>query len=163
MNKILLFVLTFSFYAGTVTLTPLVTASEVESINRLEEKNIEQKFKELSDEWQRQFVEAVNDFLEKELKHLRGEKEVPKESLRSQIEKYEAKLKSEPKNPETYFSLARLYDQKEEGASAIIYTKKAEEIFVERQDVKGVAEARRSLRHYFNKYDYQPEDFELAK
>jgi hypothetical protein len=29
--------------------------------------------------------------------------------------------------------------------------------------VKGTAEARRSLRHYFEKYDYQPEDFELAQ
>jgi len=163
MKTIFFFVLTFSFYVGTAIPTPLATASEIESVNMPEEKNIEQKFKELSDEWQRQFVDAVNEFLEKELKQLKDKKEEPKESLRLQIEKYEKELKSGPKNPETYFSLARLYDQKGEGASAIIYTKKAEEIFVARQDVKGVAEARRSLRHYFNKYDYKPEDFELSK
>jgi cytochrome c-type biogenesis protein CcmH/NrfG len=163
MKKIISFVLTFSFYLGAAMLTQGAIASEVEPVNMQDEKNIEQKFMELSDELQKQFIDAVNEFLEKELKHLKSKNEVPRESLRSQIEKYEKELTSEPKNPETYFSLARLYDQKGEGASAIIYTQKAEEIFLERQDVKGVAEARRSLRHYFNKYDYKPEDFELNK
>jgi cytochrome c-type biogenesis protein CcmH/NrfG len=163
MKKIFFFVLTFSFYVGAAMLTQVAIASEVEPVNMQNEKNIEQKFMELSDELQKQFIDAVNEFLEKELKHLKSKNEVPRESLRSQIEKYEKELTSEPKNPETYFSLARLYDQKGEGASAIIYTQKAEEIFLERQDVKGVAEARRSLRHYFNKYDYKPEDFELNK
>ncbi len=163
MKTILFFVLTVSFYVGLAMPVPRATASEVEPVNLLEEKNIEKKIKQLSDEWQRQFVEAVNDFLENELQQLRDKKEVPKESLRSQIKKYEKELEGEPKNPETYFSLAKLYDQKGEGASAIINTRKAEEIFIERQDVKGVAEARRSLRYYFNKYDYKPEDFELPK
>lgn len=163
MKTICFFVLTFSFYIGVEILTPVSTASELELAGTLKEKNIEQKFKELSDEWQKQFVDAVNEFLEKELKHLKGNKEEPKESLHLQIEKLEKELKSGPKNPETYFSLARLYDQKGEGGSAIIYTQKAEEIFLERQNVKGVAEARRSLRHYYNKYGYKPEDFELAK
>jgi hypothetical protein len=163
MKKIFFFVLIFSLLIGTGTQVPMAIASEVEPVNMQNEKNIEQKFMELSDELQKQFIDAVNEFLEKELKHLKNKNEVPRESLRSQIEKYEKELTSEPKNPETYFSLARLYDQKGEGASAIIYTQKAEEIFLERQDVKGVAEARRSLRHYFNKYDYKPEDFELNK
>jgi len=163
MKTMSFFVVTLSFYVGVAMLTPLATASDVEPATTLEEKNIEQKFKELSDAWQRQFVEAVNDFLEKELKNLKGKKEEPQKNLGQQIEKFREELKREPKNPETYFSLGRLYDQKGEGANAIIHTKKAEEIFVEKQDVKGVAEARRNLRHYFKKYGYQPEDFKLSK
>ena len=68
MKTIFCYVLTFSFYLGTAMATPLVTANEVESVYRFEDKNIEQKFKDLSDEWQRQFVEVINNFLEKELK-----------------------------------------------------------------------------------------------
>ena len=162
MKKIFFFALTISFCLITASRTPLAVASELESVNILEEKNIEQKIRDLSDEWQRQFVEAVNDFLEKELNRLREKKGEPQENLGHQIEKFEEDVKRGSKNPETYFSLGRLYDQKGDGASAIIYTKKAEEIFVENEDVKGVAEARRSLRNYFKKYDYKPKDFELT-
>jgi len=166
MKKLFFSVLMVFFFVWIAATAPMSAASDVESVNMLEEKNIEQKFKELSDHWQRQFVEAVNDFLEKELKNFKDNKDkkkTPQENLSHQIEKFEKELKRDPENPETYFSLGRLYDEKGEGASAIVNLKKAEEIFLERKDVKGVAEARRSLRRYFNKYDYKPEDFELDK
>ena len=65
MKKIFFFALAISFCVMTASRTPLAVASELEAVNILEEKNIEQKIRDLSDEWQRQFIEAVNDFVVK--------------------------------------------------------------------------------------------------
>lgn len=161
MKKNFLFLLVVSAFVMTTTLTPLATATEAERVNILEERNIEHKIQELSEEWQRHFVDAVNQFLERELKRLRKDREEPREGLGGQIEKFKQEIKRGSNDPETYFSLAELYDRMEDGANAIINAKKAEKIFVEQKNVRGTAEARRSLRHYFEKYDYKPEDFEL--
>ncbi|VAX28749.1 hypothetical protein MNBD_NITROSPINAE05-690 [hydrothermal vent metagenome] len=142
---------------------PWATAIAVERVNILEEQNIEQKIHELSEEWQRHFVDSVNHFLEKELTRLRKDKAEPKEGVKNQIEKYQAELKQGSRDPETFIALARLYDRMQDGAGAIINAKKAEEIFVNQKNVKGTAEARRSLRQYFEKYNYKPEDFDLEK
>jgi len=157
------FLLAFFSFVILPTLTPLATATEAERVNILEEHNIEQKIQELGEEWQRHFVEAVNNFLENELERLRKNKEEPSEGLDGQIEKYEQKVKLGANDPDTFFSLAGLYDRMKDGSNAIINAKKAEKIFVEQKNVKGAAEARRSLRHYFEKYDYKPEDFELTQ
>ena len=158
MKKIFFFLSAFFLLVMTV---PLATATE--RVNILEEQNIEQKIQELSEEWQRHFVDAVNHFLEKELTRLRKNKVEPNEGLEGKIEKYQDEIKHGSRDPETFISLAKLYDRMQDGANAIINAKKAEKIFVEQKNVKGTAEARRSLRHYFEKYDYQPEDFELAQ
>ncbi|MCH8313099.1 MAG: hypothetical protein IID17_08960 [Nitrospinae bacterium] len=163
MKKNFLFLLAFSAFVMTTTLTPLATATEAERVNILEEHNIEQKFQELSEEWRRHFVDAVNHFLERELERLRKDREEPRESLDGQIERYEEEIKRGSNDPETFFSLAELYDRVEDGANAIINAKMAEKIFVQQKNVRGAAEARRSLRHYFAKYDYKPEDFELIQ
>jgi hypothetical protein len=158
MKKLFFFLSALFLLVMTV---PLATATE--RVNILEEQNIEQKIHELSEEWQRHFVDAVNHFLEKELTRLRKNKAEPKEGLTGQIEKYQDEIKHGSRDPETFFALARLYDRMQDGAGAIINAKKAEKIFVDQKNVKGTAEARRSLRHYFEKYNYKPEDFELAQ
>ena len=158
MKKIFFFLSALFLLVMTV---PQVTATE--RVNILEEQNIEQKIHELSEEWQRHFVDAVNHFLEKELTRLRKNKAEPKEGLTGQIEKYQDEIKHGSRDPETFFALAKLYDRMQDGAGAIINAKKAEKIFVDQKNVKGTAEARRSLRHYFEKYNYKPEDFELAQ
>ncbi len=157
MKKISNFLSAFLLFIMTV---PSITVAE--GVNILEEQNIEQKIQELSEEWQRHFVDAVNHFLEKELTRLRKNKEEPRENLKGQIEKYNDEVKHGSNDPETFLSLARLYDQMKDGANAIIYAKKAEKIFMSQKNVKGTAEARRSLRHYFEKYSYKPEDFEIT-
>jgi len=155
----------FLFFALSLIVmsAPLTQAAGTERVNILEEQNIEQKIQELSEEWQRHFVEAVNHFLERELQRLKKNKEEPRQNLGDKIEKYEDEIKHGSKDPETFISLARLYDRMQDGANAIINAKKAEKIFARQKNVKGTAKARRSLRHYFEKYDYQPEDFELAQ
>jgi len=160
MRKFFFFLFAFSLI---VTTASRATAVETERVNILEEQNIEQKIHELSEEWQRHFVDAVNHFLERELTRLKNDQAEPRESLRGQIEKFEAEVKQESNDPETFISLARLYDQMKDGANAIINAKKAEKIFLDQKNVKGTAQARRSLRHYFEKYDYKPEDFELSQ
>ena len=163
MKNFLFFSVTGFIFLTTVIGSPLAVASAEKTVDILEEKNIEQKIKQLSDEWQKQFVEAVNDFLENELNRLQDKKTEPQKNLGRQIEKFEEDVKRGSTDPETFFSLGRLYDRKGDGANAIIHTKKAEEIFLKKEDVKGVAEARRSLRNYYEKYNYKPEDFELTK
>ncbi len=159
MRKFFFFLFAFSLIVMTAS---LATAVETERVNILEEQNFEQKIHELSSEWQRHIVDAVNRFLEKELKRLKTNKEEPRENLRGQIEKYEAEVKRESNDPETFISLARLYDQVKDGANAIINAKKAEKMFLDQKNIKGTAQARRSLRRYFKKYNYKPEDFELS-
>ena len=163
MKKYFLFLLAFFAFVMITTQPHLAATTETERVNILEEHNIEQKIKELSEEWQRHFVNAVNHFLERELKRLKKDREEPSEGLNGQIEKYEGELRRGSNEPETFFSLAQLYDHMEDGANAIINAKKAEKVFVEQKNVRGAAEARRSLRHYFKKYDYKPEDFELIQ
>ena len=163
MKKNFLFFLAFSAFAMATALTPLATANGTEPVNILKEHNIEQKIQELSEEWQRNFVDAVNHFLERELERLRKDRAEPRESLSGQIEKYEKEITRGSNDPETFFSLAELYDRMEDGANAIINAKKAEKMFVAQKNVRGAAQARRSLRHYFKKYDYKPEDFELIQ
>lgn len=160
MKNCFFLLLVFVFFGMTA---PLVTASESQRVNILEEQNIEQKIQQLSEEWQRHFVDAVNHFLEKELERLRKNKDDPRENLDGHIKKYEEEVKSGSDNPDTFFSLARLYDRMNDGANAIINAKKAEKLFVAEKNVKGAAEVRRSLRHYLEKYDYKLEDFDLTQ
>jgi len=164
MRKIFFLLLVFfSFVMIATLLTPLAIATETERKNIQEEHAIELKIQDLSEEWQRHLVESVNRFLEKELSRLRKNRAEPKESLDGQIEKYEEEIQGGSNDPDTFLSLARINDQMEDGANAIINAKKAEKIFVERNNVKGAAEVRRSLRHYYEKYNYLPEDFELTQ
>ena len=66
----------FLFFALSLIVmsAPLTQAAGTERVNILEEQNIEQKIQELSEEWQRHFVEAVNHFLERELQLLKKKK-----------------------------------------------------------------------------------------
>lgn len=79
------------------------------------------------------------------------------------IEHYERALRLDPDYDPALWNLSAIYNQKEDGAEAIIYMKKAEAIFLEREDVKSLAKARKQLRDFFDKYDYKPEDFELQQ
>lgn len=124
-------------------------------------RELEDQIKELSEEWQSKFVEVIRRMLDKELQRLKKEKKLPRESLDQHIAKFRAALKNGSGDARTHFSLGGLYDQKGDGANAIIHTRKAEKLFIEKEDIKGVAEARRRLRIYYEKYGYRPEDFDL--
>ncbi len=79
------------------------------------------------------------------------------------IEHYQRALKLDPDYDPALWNLSAIYNQKGDGAEAIIHMKKAEAIFLKREDVKSLAKARKQLRRYFAKYHYKPEDFELQR
>lgn len=77
------------------------------------------------------------------------------------IEHFQRALRLDPEYDPALWNLSTLYNQKGDGAEAIIHMKKAEAIFLKRQDVKSLANARKTLRGLLAKYNYKPEDFEL--
>lgn len=79
------------------------------------------------------------------------------------IEHYQRALRLDPDYDPALWSLSDIYNQKGDGAEAIIHMKKAEAIFLKREDVKSLAKARKKLRDFFAKYHYEPEDFELQR
>ncbi len=83
--------------------------------------------------------------------------------VEERVNELKERLRVDPKNAEAHFKLGEIYDSLGDGASAIIHTMEAENLFVEQRQVKGVAEARRNLREYFQKYGFLPEDFLLPE
>lgn len=79
------------------------------------------------------------------------------------IEHLQRALQLDPEYDPALWNLSSIYHQKGDGAEAIIQMKKAEAIFLKRQDVKSLANARKKLRVLFAKYHYKPEDFELQR
>jgi len=79
------------------------------------------------------------------------------------IEHYQRALQLDPEYDTALMNLSTIYNLKGDGAEAIIHMKKAEAIFLKREDVKSLAKARKRLRDFFAKYHYKPEDFELRR
>ncbi len=79
------------------------------------------------------------------------------------IEHYQRALLLEPDYDTAHWNLSSIYNQKGDGANAIIHMKKVEEIYLKKEDLKSLASARKRLRDYFVKYKYKPEDFESRK
>ena len=79
------------------------------------------------------------------------------------IEHYQRALQLDPEYDTALLNLSSIYNLKGDGAEAIIHMKKAEAIFLKREDVKSLANARKKLRDFFAKYQYKPEDFELRR
>jgi tetratricopeptide (TPR) repeat protein len=79
------------------------------------------------------------------------------------IEHFQRALRLDSDYDPALWNLSVIYNQKGDGAEAIIHMKKAEAIFLKRQDVKSLANARKKIREFFTKYSYQPEDFEIQR
>lgn len=79
------------------------------------------------------------------------------------IEHYQRALLLEPDYDSAHWNLSSIYNQKGDGANAIIHMKKVEEIFLKKEDIKSLANARKRLKAYFVKYNYKAEDFESRK
>ena len=138
-------------------------AAHVPSETEPSHENNGESIIELGEELARAFSESLNRLLERELRRLKKEIPQPEEELQDQIKQYEAEIAKDPNNPESRFILGLIYDEMGDGASAIIQTKMAEDLYVREKNVKGIAECRRSLRKYYADYGYEPDDFILIR
>lgn len=153
---LIVFVLTFSCVAIT-------WAEHDQSETDSSHENQEESIVEMGEELAHAFFERLNRLLERELKRLRKEIPPSEEELQDQVKKYEAEIAKNPNIPESRFILGQIYDEMGDGASAIIQTKMAEDLYVRERNVKGIAECRRSLRKFYADYGYEPGDFILIR
>jgi tetratricopeptide (TPR) repeat protein len=79
------------------------------------------------------------------------------------IEHYQRALLLEPDYHSVHWNLSSIYNHRGDGANAITHMKKAEEIFLKKEDSISLAKAREKLKEFFLKYEYKPEDFEARK
>ena len=108
-------------------------------------------------------VEQMENPLNADLQFILGSDYWVLDNYDKAIEHFQRALRLDPEYDPALWNLSAIYNQKGDGAEAIIHMKKVEAIFLKRQDVKSLAKARKKLRDFFAKYQYQPEDFELRR
>jgi tetratricopeptide (TPR) repeat protein len=145
----------FVFIAITLTGVSGGSAAEIEKIPA-NSKKIQNEIKELEEKQKEHPYDA-------DLQFILGSDYWVLDNHDKAIEHYNRALELDPEYDPALWNLSVLYNQKGDGAEAIIHMKKVEAIFLKRQDVKSLANARKKLRELFTKYPYQPEDFELQR
>jgi hypothetical protein len=121
----------------------------------------EEELKGTAEELTRVLMENVKVFLEKELDQLKVKQYANKQAQEALIEGYLSDIKKDPKDASAHFSLGEIYDNYEKGADAILHTRLAEKYYLKNKDIKGIAESRRNLREYYDRYGFKPEDFQI--
>lgn len=117
------------------------------------------QIREFSNEIARRVHKELQELLDKELKVLKKERNKRRYTVEERIAKQEGIIKDNPQKAEAHFALGEVYDEVRDGANAIVHTQIAEQLFREQKNKQGLAESRRSLRWFFEKYEYKPEDF----
>lgn len=72
------------------------------------------------------------------------------------IEAFQKTLKLSPRSAETHFNLGVLYETTGNGRQAIFHMVQAGNLFSERNDVENKDKARKKLKEYYRKFDFQP-------
>lgn len=153
----LLTVLVFSLMCGSS-----VWAEEGELEDPFEGKPpIVDQLKQFSDEIAKRVHQELQELLDKELKVLQEERKKNQYTAEERIAKQEGIIKDDPKNAAAYLALGEAYDEIRAGANAIVHTQIAEQLFKEQENKIGLADSRRNLRRFFEKYEYRKEDFLL--
>ncbi len=127
----------------------------------LEDPRLEEKIREFSEELNRKVFEVLRELLDQEIRRLKQKPGELDEKTRRQLEKHRRSIQNHPQEADAFFELAKIYDRLGDGANAIIHMKQAERLYGEQNDVRGLARARRALRKFYDRYEFQPEDFEL--
>jgi len=121
----------------------------------------EEEIKGTAEELTRVLMENVKVFLEKELDQLKIKQYQSKQAQEALISGYLSDIKKDPEDASAHFSLGEIYDNYEKGADAILHTRLAEKYYLKNKDIKGIAESRRNLREFYDRYGFKPEDFQL--
>jgi len=119
------------------------------------------QLKQFSDEIARRVHQELQELLDRELKVLQEERKRNRYTVEERIAKQEGIIKDDPENAAAHFALGEAYDDMRAGANAIVHTQIAEYLFKEQENKIGLAESRRNLRRFFDKYGYKREDFLL--
>jgi hypothetical protein len=119
------------------------------------------QLEQFSNEIARRVHQELQELLDKELKVLQEERRKNRYTSEERIAKQEEIIKDDPKNAEAHFALGEAYDDMRAGANAIVHTQIAELLFKEQGNKIGLADSRRNLRKFFEKYGYKKEDFLL--
>jgi hypothetical protein len=122
---------------------------------------IADQLEQFSNEIAKRVHQELQELLDKELKVLQEERKKNRYTAEERIAKHEGIIKDDPQNAKAHFELGGVYDEVRAGANAIVHTQIAELLFKEQNDKIGVAESRRNLRRYFEKYGFKKEDFLL--
>jgi hypothetical protein len=122
---------------------------------------IADQLEQFSNEIAKRVHQELQELLDKELKVLQEERKKNRYTVEERIAKQEEIIKNDPKNAAAYFALGEAYDEIRAGANAIVHTQIAEQLYKEQENKIGLAESRRNLRRFFEKYGYQKEDFLL--
>ncbi len=152
---------------GLLALTPIqAMASGAEGDAETPQNETEkmgQQVKEIGQEMTRVFIQKLQAFLDEELQRLRQSSPKTIGELKQQLDAIESQLKAHPNDAAGHAEVGEIYDRLGDGANAIIHMRQAEALRESHNDVAGLAEARRNLRHYYFKYGFKPEDFELNR
>ncbi len=119
------------------------------------------QLKQFSDEIARRVHQELQELLDRELKVLQEERKRNRYTVEERIVKQEGIIQDDPENAAAHFALGEAYDDMRAGANAIVHTQIAEHLFKEQENKIGLAESRRNLRRFFDKYGYKREDFLL--
>ena len=119
------------------------------------------QIQEFSNEIAKRVHKEMQELLDKELKVLKKERNKQSYTVEERIAKQEGIIKENPQNADAHYALGEVYDEIRDGANAIVQTQIAEQLYLEQKNKQGLAESRRNLRWYFEKYEYKPEDFLL--
>ncbi len=117
------------------------------------------QLKQFSDEIARRVHQELQELLDRELKVLQEERKRNRYTVEERIAKQEGIIQDDPENAAAHFALGEAYDDMRAGANAIVHTQIAEHLFKEQENKIGLAESRRNLRRFFDKYGYKREDF----
>lgn len=154
----LIAVLVFSLMCGS----SVWAAEEGEEEDPFEGKPpLTDQLEQFSNEIARRVHQELQELLDKELKVLQEERRKNRYTVEERIAKQETIIKDDPKNAEAHFALGEAYDDMRAGANAIVHTQIAELLFKEQENTIGLAQSRRNLRRFFDKYGFKREDFLL--
>jgi hypothetical protein len=130
-------------------------------VNQETSQPMDKKIEDTANEVTKAVIERVKTILDEKLDDIREGTRQSRIPLKSRIKEKQNLIQNQPQNAAAYFELGKLFDRNQDGANTIINIKKAEKLFAEQNDIKGVAESRRLLRQSFQKYGFTPEDFQV--
>jgi tetratricopeptide (TPR) repeat protein len=159
MKIALICLIVFMFFP--LAINPAFSESESSSHDK-EIAELEKKILEFGKEFEKNLIEILTQMLEGQIQRMEKNQLKANKENKALIEKFNLDIEQNPDNPKTHFYLGEAYDSIGDGANAILHTMKANELYLQQKDRAGVAQCRRALRHYHEKYDFKPEDFQLS-